>query len=118
MTEPQRLGERPLFGTKTPYLKARQELHRHEDVTFPIHGPCCKPAYIYFLCRHAIRYPMKDQYAHFRRISLKMKENLLAAGRLDAALDNELRSWKFAFEDDKAELLAETGKEEAANVGK
>lgn len=107
-----------MFSQKTTYLRARQEIRKQYNAVFPAELASQVPVFFYFLSRHSIRFPMDQEVVNFRKILPQLKEKLLASGKLELAVANELKTWQLFIHPSEAARVTLSGKSETAVIGK
>ena len=106
------------FASKTPYVKAREELHRSMNGTLPDPGKSCSPVYYYLLTRHSTRYPSHWEIEQFRHVLPKIQKSLLASGTVSPEVAKDLKHWRCLFHKEKAMDITHAGKSHTATLGK
>ena len=107
-----------LFGTKTTYLTAREEIRKLFDKQWPLKQiNKCSPVYLFFLNRHSIRYPSLKEIRGFRNILPLLRDKLITGGKLNSILFRELLNWKLLINDIDENRISQSGKLETAITG-
>lgn len=111
--------QRRLYGSKTIYNVARDLLY---NKTFNHKFETCKPVMLYFIGRHAIRYPDAEDISEMSRVLPKIRQEILEAHRNNKtevrAKDIELfRVWKMRMKPQDDNRITVTGMSETKAIG-
>ncbi len=107
------------YGSKTTYTIARQTL-RNDSFNYEI--PNCKPIMIYFIGRHAIRYPDAEDITEMSQVLPKLQQSILTASQegltelCDKDLE-EIRNWKLRMNETDDNRISDTGIIETKAIG-
>jgi hypothetical protein len=108
------------YGSKTTYTIARQTVRNH---SFNYEIPNCEPIMIYFIGRHAIRYPDAEDITEMSQVLPKLQQNILTAAQegLSELCDKdleEIRNWKLRMNETDDNRISDTGIIETKAIGK
>ena len=117
-------NQRELYGTKTTYTlgkKAFEEKYLKKD--WDKIGSDCQPIMFYYIARHGIRYPDKDDIQLISEKLVELQKQILeAAKRNETQLCNDdieaFRNWKLQMKPSDDNNLSETGVYVTKQIGK
>ncbi|CAF1147137.1 unnamed protein product [Didymodactylos carnosus] len=101
-----------LFSTKTNYdnIKGNAKLDLSKQK--------CEPVAIWYLSRHAYRYPKKKEMEKIREALDALKLNLVNSPKLTGDDKQQFKQWQMKFDPNKHDhILADIGKRQARQIG-
>lgn len=107
-----------LFGTKTTYLTAREEIRKIFKSQWPFDPKQCSPEYFFFLNRHSIRYPSVKEIRKFKDLLPALRDQFISGGKLNTTVFKDLFNWKLLMSEVDENRVSQSGKLETAITGK
>ena len=110
------------YGTKTTYSVAKEAL----ESSLPLHEipipSDCEPIMLYFVGRHAIRYPDGEDITEMSPVLSKLKDHIISASEkgLTELCEQDLqsiRNWELRMNETDDNRISDTGVLETQRIG-